>query len=98
MGEEGQQPDGERTIEMGDRLRWTPDSRAVAIPAFDPGKGKSLVRIDVQTGRVTSLMPLRVGTGFPRFEFSPDGNTVYHRTAGGLGAYDLRSGQEKIVA
>jgi len=97
-GEEREFEVGERTIEMGARLRWTPDGRAVAIPAFESGKGKSLVRIDVQTGRVTSLMPLRVGTGFPRFEFSPDGNSVYHRTGGGLAAYDLRSGQEKIVA
>jgi len=96
-GEEREFEVGERTIEMGARLRWTPDGRAVAIPAFEPGKGKSLVRIDVQTGRVTSLMPLRVGTGFPRFEFSPDGNTVYYPKGGGLVAYDLRSGQEKVV-
>jgi len=96
-GEEREFEVGERTIEMGARLRWTPDGRAVAIPAFEPGKGMSLVRIDVQTGRVTSLMPLRVGTGFPRFEFSPDGNTVYYPKGGGLVAYDLRSGQEKVV-
>jgi Tol biopolymer transport system component len=96
-GEEREFEVGERKIEMGSRLRWTPDGRAIAIPAFEPGKGQSLVRIDVQTGRVTSLMPLPVGTGFPRFEFSPDGNTVYHPKGGGLAAYDLRSGQEKIV-
>jgi len=96
-GEEREFEVGERKIEMGSRLRWTPDGRAIAIPAFEPGKGQSLVRIDVQTGRVTSLMPLPVGTGFPRFEFSPDGNTVYHPKGGGLVAYDLRSGQEKIV-
>ncbi len=97
-GEEREFEVGAQTIEMGARLRWTPDGRAVAIPGFESGKGKSLVRIDVQTGRVTSLMPLPVGTGFQRFEFSPDGNTVYYPKGGGLAAYDLRSGQEKVVA
>jgi Tol biopolymer transport system component len=96
-GEEREFEVGERTIAMGARLRWVPDGKAVAIPAFEPGKGQSLVRIDVQTGRVTSLMPLPVGTGFPRFEFSPEGNTVFYTRRSGLVAHDLRSGQEKVV-
>jgi Tol biopolymer transport system component len=97
-GEEREFEVGERTIGMGARLRWIPDGRAVAIPAFEPGKGQSLVRIDVQTGRVTSLMSLPAGVGFQRFEFSPDGNTVFYVKKPGLVAHDLRSGQETIVS
>jgi Tol biopolymer transport system component len=97
-GEEREFKVGERTIEMGDRLRWVPDGKAVAIPAFEPGKGKSLVRIDVQSGRITSLMPLPARNGgFQRFEFSPDGNTVFYVKAQSLVARDLRSGQERVV-
>ena len=77
-GEEREFEVGERTIGMGASLHWLPDGKAVAVPAFEPGKGESLVRVDVQTGRVTTLMPLPAVVGFPRFDFSPDGNTVYY--------------------
>jgi len=97
-GEEREFKVGERTIGMGARLRWVPDGKAVAIPAFEPGKGESLVRIDVQTGRVTTLMPLPPAIGFQRFEFSPDGNTIFFTKTPGLVARDLRSGQEKVVS
>jgi Tol biopolymer transport system component len=97
-GEEREFKVGERTIGMGARLRWVPDGKAVAIPAFEPGKGESLVRIDVQTGRVTTLMPLPPAVGFWRFEFSPDGNTIFCVKKPGLVAHDLRSGQEKVVS
>ena len=97
-GEEREFKVGERTIGMGARLRWVPDGKAVAIPAFEPGKGESLVRIDVQTGRVTTLMPLPPAVGFRRFEFSPDGNTIFCVKKPGLVAHDLRSGQEKVVS
>jgi len=97
-GEEREFKVGERTIGMGARLRWVPDGKAVAIPAFEPGKGESLVRIDIQTGQVTSLMPLPPAVGFRRFEFSPDGNTIFYVKAPGLVAHDLRSGQEKVVS
>jgi len=98
-GEEREFDVGERTLGMGSRLRWVPDGKAVAIPAFEPGKGESLVRIDVQTGRVTSLMPLPPEVGFQRFEFSPDGNTILYVDMIGerLIAHDLRSGLEKVV-
>jgi Tol biopolymer transport system component len=96
-GEERKFEVGERTIGMGARLRWVPDGKAVAIPAFEPGKAESLVRIDVQTGRITNLMPLPPRVGFPRFEFSPDGNTIYYVKKPGLVAHDLRSGQETVV-
>lgn len=46
---------------------------------------------------VTSLMPLPVLNSVPRFEFSPDGNTIFTVRPSGLVAYDLRSGQEKVV-
>ena len=104
-GEEREFEVSERTIGMGAALRWVPDGKAVAIPAFEPGKGENLVRIDVQTGRVTSLMPLPAGVGFPRFGFSPDGNTIFYVrpstppevNGGRLVAHDLRSGQETVV-
>jgi Tol biopolymer transport system component len=96
-GEEREYELGERTIGLGDSLCWLPDGKGVAIPAFEPGKGETLVRIDVQTGRITNLMPLPAGVGFPKFFFSPNGNTIYYVKKPGLVAHDLRSGQETIV-
>jgi Tol biopolymer transport system component len=96
-GDEREYEVGERTIGLGDALKWLPDGKGIAVPAFEPGKGRSLVRIDVQTGRVTNLMPLPAGIGFPKFHFSPDGNTVFYFNAGRLVAHDLRSGQETVV-
>jgi len=102
-GEEREFEVGERTIGMGASLHWLPDGKAVAVPVFEPGKGESLVRVDVQTGRVTSLAPLPAGIGFPRFDFSPDGNRVFYikptalPAVGRVVARDLKSGQEVDV-
>jgi Tol biopolymer transport system component len=104
-GEEREFEVGERTIGMGASLHWLPDGKAVAVPVFEPGKGESLVRIDVQTGHVTNLMPLPAGIGFPKFHFSPDGNTVFYLTRSSLPgsnawrvvARDLTSGRETDV-
>ncbi len=104
-GDEREFEVGERTIGLGDALRWLPDGKGIAVPAFEPGKGRSLVRIDVQTGHVTNLMPLPAGIGFPKFHFSPDGNTVFYLTWSSLPgsnawrvvARDLTSGQETDV-
>jgi Tol biopolymer transport system component len=100
-GEEREFEVGERTIGMGASLHWLPDGKAIAVPAFEPGKGESLVRVDVQTGRITTLMPLTTEYGFPRFDLSPDGNTVFYvklAISGGnanrVVARDLKSGQE----
>jgi Tol biopolymer transport system component len=100
-GEERELPIGERT--MRGPLRWTPDGKAIAVAASEGGKGDNLVRIDVQTGQLTSLMPLPAG--FTRFEFSPDGNTIFYVRPPAppdvngerLVARDLRSGQETVV-
>jgi len=104
-GEEREFEVGERTIGMGASLHWLPDGKAIAVPAFEPGKGECLVRIDVQIGRITNLMPLPAGVGNPRFDFSPDGNTVYYlkpsarpdSNADRVVARDLKSGQEVDV-
>lgn len=100
-GEEREYEVGERTIGIGASLHWLPDGKAIAVPAFEPGKGESLVRVDVQTGRITTLMPFKTEYGFPRFDFSPDGNTVFYvklAISGGnanrVVARDLISGQE----
>jgi Tol biopolymer transport system component len=95
-GEERELEVGERTIEMG-HLRWTPDGRAVVVPASEPGKGQTLIRIDVQTGQVTSLMPLPGLSGMPRFELSRDGHVVFYLRPGGIVAHDLRTGQETVI-
>jgi len=95
-GEERELEIGERTIGMGASLHWLPDGKAVAVPAFEPEKGESLVRVDVQTGQVTTLTALPAGYGFPRFDFSPDGKTLFyikHRVV----ARDLKSGQEVVI-
>jgi Tol biopolymer transport system component len=100
-GEERELQVGERTIRGP--LRWTPDGKAVVVPASEAGKGENLLRIDVQTGQLTSLMP--VPAGFSRFEFSPDGNTIFYPKAAAsadvngsrIVARDLRSGQETVV-
>jgi Tol biopolymer transport system component len=103
-GEEREYEAGERTIGLGASLRWVPDGKAVAVPVLEPGKGETLVRIDVQTGRVTSLMPLPAGVGFARFGFSPDGNTVFYVKPAVLQgenwsvvARDLTSGKETNI-
>jgi len=94
-GEEREFRVGERTI-VWSGIRWTPDGKAVVVAASEEGKGKSLMRVDVQTGQVTSLMPLPTMNNVPRFELSPDGNTIFY-VRFGLVAHDLRSGQEKVV-
>jgi Tol biopolymer transport system component len=100
-GEERELQVGERTIRGP--LRWTGDGKAVVVPASEAGKGENLLRIDVQTGQVTSLMPLPAD--FTRFEFSPDGNTLFYLKPAApadvngsrIVARDLRSGQETVV-
>ncbi len=103
-GEERELRVGERTIGMG-AIRWTPDGKAVVVPGSEPGKGENLFRIDVQTGQVTALMPLPALGGWPRFQFSRDGNTMFYvgppvpAEADGarLVAHDLKSGQETQI-
>jgi len=99
-GEERELRVGERTI-AGARigLRWTPDGKAVVVPESEY---KNLMRIDVQTGQVTSLMPLPALVDCS-FDFSRDGNIVFFvRQAASpdvnaLVAHDLRSGKETVV-
>jgi len=102
-GEEREIRVGGWTIGMGG-LRWTPDGKAVVVPASEAGKGENLIRIDVQTGQVTSLMPLPALGGWPHFGFSRDDKIIYYfRPAPSdvngsrLVAHDLRSGQETVV-
>jgi Tol biopolymer transport system component len=93
--------DEEREIRIGERkiewsgIRWTPDGKAIVVTASEAGKGRELIRIDVKTGQVTSLMPL---TARARFELSPDGNTIFYVRSPGLVAHDLRSGKETVVS
>jgi Tol biopolymer transport system component len=76
-GEERDLQVGETRIGLG--LRWAPDGNAIVVPGFEPGKGWNLMRVDVQTGQATSLMPLPVAFGsFPRFDLSPDGRTIFY--------------------
>jgi Tol biopolymer transport system component len=101
-GEERELRVGERTI-AGARigLRWTPDGKAVVVPESEY---KNLIRIDVQTGQVTSLMPLPALVDCS-FDFSRDGNVVFYvRQAAPpdvsvtrLVARDLRSGRETVI-
>jgi Tol biopolymer transport system component len=86
-------------------LRWAPDGKAVVVIASAPGKGENLIRIDVQTGQVTSLMPVVAAPSFPRFELSRDGNRIFYVKSPAnpnvkgesLMARDLRSGQETEI-
>jgi Tol biopolymer transport system component len=96
-GEERELRVGDRTIEWSS-IRWTPDGKAIVVTASEAGKGRELIRIDVKTGQVTSLMPLTAWGIVPRFELSPDGNTIFYFRSTGLIAHDLRSGQESIVS
>ena len=96
-GEERELSVGNWTITMGG-LQWTPDGKAVVVPASERGKGESLIRIDVQTGQVTSLMPLPALSGWPRVELSRDGNFVFYvAPRGRLVSHDLRSGRETDI-
>ena len=96
--------DEEREIRIGERkiewsgIRWTPDGKAIVVTASEAGKGRELIRIDVKTGQVTSLMPLTARGIVPRFELSPDGNTIFYVRSPSLVAHNLRSGQESVVS
>ena len=102
-GEERELHVGGWIIKMGG-LRWTPDGKAVVVPASEAGKGENLIRIDVQTGQVTPLMQLPALGGWPRFGFSRDNNIIYYLrpdpsdvNVSQLVAHDLRSDLEKVV-
>lgn len=102
-GDEREFDFGERKIGLGASIRWFPDGKSIAVPAFEPGAGESLLRLDVATGRITVLMPL-LGS-FPAFEISRDGNSLFYvpghtgDTTRRLVARDLRSGREvEVVA
>ena len=80
-------------------LRWTPDGKAVVVPESEY---KNLIRIDVQTGQVTSLMPLPALADCS-FDFSRDGNIVFYvrpvapPNVNALVSHDLRSGRETVI-
>jgi Tol biopolymer transport system component len=102
-GEERELSAGGWIIGMGG-LSWTPDGKAVVVPASKTGKGDNLIRIDIHTGLVIPLMPLPALGGWPSFGFSQDGNIIYYRrpdpsnsSRSQLVAYDLRSGKETAV-
>jgi len=102
-GEEREFRVGEWTIDMGP-LCWTPDGKAVVVPASQAGKGGSLIRIDVQTGQVTSLITLPVLEGWLRFGFSRDGSKIYYfrpspssEKSSRLVSHDLKSNMETVI-
>jgi Tol biopolymer transport system component len=102
-GEEREFRVGEWTIDMGP-LRWTPDGKAVVVPASQAGKGGSLIRIDVQAGQVTSLMTLPALEGWLRFGFSRDGSKIYYfrpspssEISSQLVSHDLKSNMETVI-
>jgi len=103
-GEEREFSLGDRTVQMGASPRWFPDGKGIAIPATEPGKGESLVRVDVETGRVAYLMPLPWNVGFPKYQISRDGRRIVYMNAParpGAGARiverDLSTGKETDV-
>jgi len=75
-GEERELQVGKTRIGLG--LRWAPDGNAIVVPAFEAGKGWNLMRVDVQSGQATSLMPLGRSGNLPRFDLSPDGRTLFY--------------------
>ena len=75
-GEERELQVGKMRIGLG--LRWAPDGKAVVVPAFESGKGWDLMRVDVQSGQATSLLPLGRSGNLPRFDLSPDGKTLFY--------------------
>ena len=94
-GEERELRVSEWTLVWGG-IRWTTDGKSVVVPASQAGKGNNLIRIDVQTGQATSLMPLPVSDAVPRFGFFRDSSIIFPN-GGRLVAHDLRSGQERVV-
>jgi Tol biopolymer transport system component len=102
-GEERELKVGEWIIDLG-QLRWMPDGKAIVVAASQAGKGENLIRIDMQTGQVTSLMSLPALGGWVHFSFSRDGNIIYYTRPDSVNmneftpvAHDLRSGKETIV-
>jgi len=94
-GEEREFQVGERTFANID-LRWTPDGKAVVVPASEAGKDTNLIRIDVQTGQVTAMIPFPP-MGWQGFEISRDGNRIFYHGKGGFMSRDLRSGRETQI-
>jgi Tol biopolymer transport system component len=93
-------------MRIGLNLRWAPDGKAIVVPGFESGKGWNLMRVDVQSGQATSVMPLPP-SGNQRFDIdmSSDGRTVFYITLRHaqntseiqLLARDLQSGRETEV-
>ncbi len=94
-GEERELRVGERTVKWGG-LRWTPDGKAVVVQASEAGKDAYLIRIDVQTGQVTSLMPFPA-MNWQGFDFSHDGNSIFYSNGARFVSRDVRSGQETQI-
>lgn len=90
---------------LGFSLRWTPDGRGIVASGFERANRWALVRVDVQTGQTTSLMPLAIHEGMvPRFDVSPDGKTIFHvetsltdPNANAVTAHDIESGHETTL-
>jgi hypothetical protein len=87
-------------------VNWSNDDRYVYIRVFFFGDGgvcfthmhpeqhgKGLLRLDLQTGSVTTMLPLKDQGGY-NFSFSPTGRRLVYRTyPPGLRILDLQTGQ-----
>ena len=87
-------------------LRWSPDGLSILVTAFDrrnkqEGYSGGLYLIDVEDGKVTSLVEYAPGTvgpgGWQRFigEWSSDGQAIFYVNRGLLLMRELETGQEK---
>lgn len=64
---------------LGLTLRWAPDGKFLIMPGTDNEGRLGLMHVDVQTGDASLLVPLmKRATGYPRFDCSPDGKTIFH--------------------
>jgi len=101
----------ERELPVGDGrfgglvLRWLPDGKGIVVAGSEQGK-PALLRIDAESGQVTPLMPIPAAiSGFPRFDVSPDGRTIFYFVPDPLDvirfrlvARDLKSGNETVIS
>jgi len=102
-GQERELPVGEGRF--GLVLRWLPDGKGIVVAGSEQGK-PALLRIDAETAQVTPLMPLPTAiSGFPRFDVSPDGRTIFYFAPDPgdvnrfrLVARDLKSGNETVIS
>ena len=93
-GEERQLP-LDLILRQDSRLRWSPDARSILVSSLLDKDHRGVYQVDIQTGKVTSLLEGERGEQFQLGDWSPDGGSFYYGRKGRIWVKDLETGKEK---